>query len=121
MHLTIEVPDEYAEAVRARLDALGYNDSPRQVRRVLRYTIAHLLVLWWQDRREWKLRVPSADGTLGAELPALTVPPTQEQRRATVIPVTAFGAVNHPREEEATATEDTNGVDAGDTGARTGR
>lgn len=49
MKLTIEIPEQYAIAVRAELRRRGYNDSEAQVRRTLRYVIRETM-----ERRWWR-------------------------------------------------------------------
>jgi len=100
VRLVIEIPDEYAEAVRAALDRAGYNDAPDQVRRVLRYSIRDFLTAWHGERHTWRLRrFDEADGRLAEELPARPAPPAPaDMRRQTVMPVTAFGEIADPAE-----------------------
>ena len=56
MKVVVDVLDEQVEAVRQALGEAGWNDSPDQVRRVLRYTIAAFLTRWYRTRAGWQLR-----------------------------------------------------------------
>ena len=65
MRLTVEIPEQYAVAVRAELRRRGYNDSDAQVRRTLRYVIGETM-----ERRWWRtvgVRFYWGSGTRSAE------------------------------------------------------